>query len=131
MGLKQFSIIRLLILLAIGIIILAAFLINNLYLAIFGFLIGILFIFAVRNKYKQEIIDERVLTISGQAARWTYLYTTLIFSVFAILLIFPGQHQENAFNESLGVIFSYLAIFNIALYAIFFHYFNKKHGGHR
>lgn len=120
-----------LILLLIGVIILAAFLINNLYLAIFAFLIGMLFIFLVQQKYKKVIIDERVITVSGQAARLTYVYSVLILGFLSLFLIFSGQQHEDLYTESLGVILGYIAIFNIALYAIFFHYFNKKYGGDR
>ncbi|MFC1687258.1 DUF2178 domain-containing protein [Patescibacteria group bacterium] len=129
MDLKQFSLIRITILLLIGVIVLTAFLINNLYLAIAAFLIGMLFIFLVKEKYKKVIIDERVLTVSGQAARMTHIFITLLLGMFSLFFIFSGQNNEDYFSESLGVIFGYLAIFNIALYAIFFHYFNKKYGG--
>lgn len=131
MNLKQFSLIRMAILLFIGILVLTAILIDDLYLAIASFLIGMLFIFLVQEKYKKVIIDERVVTVSGQAARMTYAFVTLLLGVLSLFLILSGQRDEMYYIESLGVIFGYLAICNIAVYAIFFHYFNKKYGGDR
>ena len=68
MNLKQFSIIRLILFTLIGVVIVVALVINNLYLALAGLLIGILFVFLVRRKFKKVVLDERVESISGQAA---------------------------------------------------------------
>ncbi|MFA5134986.1 MAG: DUF2178 domain-containing protein [Patescibacteria group bacterium] len=131
MTLKGFSIIRLAIVLLIGITTAVAFVIGNLFLAIAGLLIGALFVFLVRQQYKHVIIDERVLNVSGHAARLTHLSSTLLLGIVALFLIFSGQQNDEFYVESLGVVISYVALFNITLYAIFFHYFNKKYGGTR
>lgn len=57
MNIKQFSIIRMLIFSLIGVIVLTDFLINNLSLAIFAFLIGGPFIFLPRKKYEKNILQ--------------------------------------------------------------------------
>lgn len=113
----------------IGVIIVIGYIAGNLYLAVSGFLIGILFLFLVQRKFKKVIIDERVENISGNAAKMVYQYTTLLFGLIFVFFILSGQQHDDAYLESLGVLFGYIAMFNISLYAVFFHYFNKKYGG--
>jgi uncharacterized membrane protein len=104
--------------------------INNFYLALAGLFVGLLFNLLVRSKFRKKLVDERIESISGQASRMTYIITTIFLALLALFLVFSGRRNEDIFIESLGVIFSYIAILNTAVYAISFHYFNKKHGGH-
>ena len=129
MTLKQFSLIRILLFLVIGLVVTTAVIINNFFLALSGILVGLVFLFLVRHRYKKVIIDERVGTISGLAGRITYQLSTLLLAGLSIFLIISSQNRGDFFTETLGVTFGYVAILNMALYAFLFHYFNKKYGG--
>lgn len=125
----SFKKIRLLIIFLIAIIVATAVSINNFYLAISGIAIGIMFNLLVRSKLRKTLVDERVLSISGKAARMTYIITTLLLAACSLFLIFSGRQNQEVVIETMGIIFSYIAMLNIAIYAISFRYFNKKHGG--
>ncbi len=126
---KTLKKIRLLIVCLIAIIVATAVSINNFYLAISGVLIGVLFNILVRSKFRKTLVDERIINISGRAARITYVITTLIIALLSLFLIFSGRQHQDINTETIGIIFSYVAMLNIAIYAISFRYFNKKYGG--
>jgi len=126
---KNFKIIRLFIIAFIAAIVAAAVSVNNFYLAITGVFIGILFNLLVRSKFRKKLVDERIENISGRASRMTYMLTTLILAILGLFLIFSGREHQDIYTEGLGVIFSYIAMLNLAIYAISFRYFNKKYGG--
>ena len=129
MNYKQFKTIRLLIIAFIACVVGTASIINNFYLAITGVLIGVLFLYLVRIKFKKVMVDERVISLSGKAARMAYSIPTLILAVLGLFLIFSGRGKLDIYTESIGTIFTYIAMLNITIYAISFHYFNKIHGG--
>lgn len=126
---KNFKTIRVLIIILVGAIVAAAVTINNFYLALLGILIGLLFNFLVRIKFKKTLVDERIETISGRAARTTYTIITMFLALMGLLLIVYARQQQDFYTEALGVTFAYLAMFNITIYALSFKFFNKKYGG--
>lgn len=126
---KSFKKIRLLIIALIAIIIATAVSINNFYLAISGILIGILFNFFVRIKFKKAWTDERIVNVSDKATKITYVISTLVLAILSLFFIFSGRQHQDATMETIGIVFSYIAMLNIAVYTVSFHYFNKKYGG--
>lgn len=126
---KSFKKIRLLIIILIAIIVATAVSINNFYLAVSGILIGLLFNILVRSKLRKKLVDERIVSLSGKAARMTYVISTLTLAILSLFLIFSGRQHQDTTTETIGIIFSYIAMLNIAIYAISFRYFNKKYGG--
>jgi uncharacterized membrane protein len=129
MNYQQFKKIRLLIIALVVVIMAAAVTIDNFYLAISGVLIGMLFLHLVRIRFKQVMVDERVISVSGKASRMTYVFITLLLGLLSLFFIFSGRFHEDFYIETLGVIFSYVVMLNIAIYAISYRYFNKKYGG--
>ena len=129
MNQKQFKVIRLLIIFFIAAIVFTASVINNFYLAITGILIGMLFMYLVRVKFKKIMTDERIINLSGKAARMAYSIPTLILAILGLFLIYSGQNHQDIYVENLGIIFCYISMLNIAIYSISFYYFNKKYGG--
>ncbi|MBU1036858.1 DUF2178 domain-containing protein [Patescibacteria group bacterium] len=129
MSYKTFIKLRILIGVLIAIIVAVAATINDFYLAITGVLIGVLFMFLVKSKFKKVIVDERVIAVSGKASRMTYVIVTLFLAIAGLFLILSGRGDGNIYVESIGVLFSYLAMLLIAVYSISYHYFNKKYGG--
>lgn len=128
MNFKNYQKIRILIALLIASIVVTATIINNFYLAISGILIGTLFLFLAKSKFKEVVVDERVISMSGKAARATYSITTLFFAMLGLFFIFTARTHEDIYSESLGVVFCYVALLSITIYSISFHFFNKKYG---
>lgn len=109
---------------------------NNSYmLAAVSIIIGMLFLSAVRSKVKITA-DEREVTIREKAAQLTYAIFAPTIGIGAFLLLFPSKSGLSVFSkgewvyvESLGMVLAYLTLFLIALYAISYHFLNRKFGG--
>ncbi len=108
---------------------------NSYLLSVAGILTGMVFLALVRSKAK-IITDEREATIQEKAARMTYAIFTPTIGIAAFLLLFPTYSGLSIFSkgeftylESLGMVFAYLTLFLISLYAISYHFLNRKYGG--
>lgn len=96
-------------------------------LAVLGVLTGMLFMGVVRSKTKITV-DEREVTVREKAAQMTYAIFAPTIGIGSFFLIILAR-GEFYYLESLGIVFAYLTLFLIALYAIFYHFFNRKYGG--
>lgn len=104
-------------------------------LAVTGISTGMIFMVLVRTKAKIRT-DEREATVQEKAAKMTYSIFTPTIGIAAFLLLLPSKAGISVFSkgewlfvESLGMVFAYLALFLIVIYAISYHFFNKKFGG--
>jgi uncharacterized membrane protein len=104
-------------------------------LASAGVLTGMIFMVLMRAKAKIRT-DEREATVQEKAARMTYAIFTPTIGIAAFLLLLPSKggidvfsKGEWLFTESLGMVFAYLVLFLITIYAISYHFFNRKYGG--
>ena len=127
MDLKKFKMVQAGTAAFIAITVTIATTIDNILLAFAGVLIGMLFLFLVRKKTKNVLYDERIKTISGDAARMTYMISTIVFAFLSLMFLMGSKRLENPFIETLGTIFSYAALFNMAVFSICFRYFNQKY----
>ena len=96
---------------------------------------GMLFLILVRSKTKITI-DEREKTIREKAANITYAIFAPTIGIGTFLLLIPSRSGLAVFSkgefiylESLGMIFAYLTLFLISLYAISYYFYNRKFGG--
>ncbi|MDD4352215.1 MAG: DUF2178 domain-containing protein [Candidatus Gracilibacteria bacterium] len=128
MNLKEFRTVRILVAFFVALTVSVAVSLDNGYLALAGVSIGMLFLFIVRKKVKQPLYDERIKSVSGEAARMTYAIVTIVLAFFSLMLMFGGRNADNIFLESLGITLSYTALLNIAVYAVMFKYYNSKYG---
>jgi uncharacterized membrane protein len=135
MNAKRYRQIRAIVTIFIGAIVAAATIRNSYLLAVTGVSTGMLFLILVRTKTK-IITDEREETIKEKAAQITYAIFAPTIGIGAFLLLFPSYSNLSVFSkgeflytESLGMIFAYLTLFLIAIYAISYHYLNRKYGG--
>lgn len=126
---KQFLTLRLLIVIFISVSVSIAYSTANFKLAIAAILVGMLFIFLVKKKSGQIKVDERIISISGQAARLTYSIFTIILAAISLVLMFYGKANQDYFYESLGTIMSYAVMANLLIYSFAYHYYNNKYGG--
>jgi uncharacterized membrane protein len=135
MNIKRYRQIRILIALFIGVMVSVATTKGSYLLALASVLTGMIFMILVRTKTK-IIVDEREKTIKEKAAQMTYAIFAPTIGIGAFLLLIPSQSGLSVFSkgeftylESLGMVFAYLTLFLIALYALSYHYFSRKFGG--
>lgn len=124
---QKIKIIRILIGIFVGSTVAIAVNRENTFLAFAGVLIGMLFLFFVKKKNKALLYDERIKSIAGDAARFTYVITTIVFAFLSLMFLISSKRIDSPFVEALGTIFSYTALFNMAIFSISFRYFNQKY----
>jgi uncharacterized membrane protein len=107
---------------------------NSYFLALAGVLTGMLFMIIVRSKTK-IVTDEREKTIREKAAQATYAIFAPTIGIGSVLIILFTKgnlyfvKEKFYFLESLGMVFAYLTLFLIALYAISYFFLNRRYGG--
>jgi len=132
---KEYQRLRTVVVLFVGAIVGLAVIRDSYLLATAGVLTGMVFMVLARAKAKIRA-DERESTIQGKAARMTYAIFAPTIALTAFFLLLPSRggisvfsQGEWLFTEALGMIFAYLTLFLIVIYAIAYHFFNKKYGG--
>ncbi len=132
---KKYKKIRIIVSLFVAMLVSVSINMHSYLLAIAGVLTGLLFLSVVRLKTKITI-DEREKTIREKAANLTYAIFTPTIGIGAFLLLIPSYSGLSVFAkgeftylESLGMVFAYLTLFLISLYAISYHFLNRKYGG--
>jgi len=137
MNIKKYRQARMIAILFIISIIIVSILLNNYLLATIGLLTGMLFLSVVRLKTKTTI-DEREQAVREKAANTAYAIFAPTIGIGAFLLLVPSYSGLSVFSkgeflflESLGIIFAYLTLFLIAIYAISYFFLNRKYGGGR
>ncbi|MCL5432899.1 MAG: DUF2178 domain-containing protein [Patescibacteria group bacterium] len=135
MNVKRYKQIRIAVALFVGFIVSIAAVQDSYILAFFGVITGMIFLVLVRSKTKIKI-DEREKTIREKAAQMTYAIFAPTIGIGAFLLLILSYGKISVFSkgdftylESLGMIFAYLTLFLITLYAISYYFFNRKYGG--
>lgn len=102
---------------------------DMLLLAGAGVLTGLLFLILVRSQTEISV-DEREQTIRDKAASATYGIFAATIGISAVLLLLFSR-RGYLYLEAVGLVFAYLTLFLIALYAVSYQYFNRKYGGGR
>lgn len=135
MNRKTYKQLRVAVAFFVGMIVSIAVSRDSYLLATAGVLTGMAFMFLVRSRVKVTT-DERELAVQEKAARMTYAIFAPTLGIAAFLLLLPSKGGLSVFSkgewvfvESLGVLFAYLTLFLIAIYALTYHFFNKKYGG--
>ena len=128
MNYKTFKKIKILITSFISAIIAMAVVLNNMILALTGILIGILFLFFVKKKIKIILVDERIKSVGGYAARLTYIISTSVIAFLSLVFILSGRRTGEIQMEALGIILSYVTLLNLAIYSMSYKYYLKKYG---
>lgn len=135
MNRKTYKQLRVAVAFFVGMIVSIAVSRDSYLLATVGVLTGMFFMFLVRSRVKVTT-DERELAVQEKSARMTYAIFTPTLGIASFLLLLPSRGGLSVFSkgewvflESLGMIFAYLTLFLISIYAITYHFFNKKYGG--
>ncbi len=121
--------------LLVGAIVSVAVIKNSYLLAAAGVITGMIFLSLVRSKAK-TITDERMESVKEKAALLTYSIFAPTLGIGAFIMLFPTLSHltvfakgDFVFLDSLGMIFAYLTLFMMTIYAISYYYLNRKYGG--
>jgi uncharacterized membrane protein len=115
------------VILFIGALVVVAVLLGLHLLAVVGVLTGMLFLSLFLAKAGTPV-DEREQTIKEKAANATYAIFAPTIGIGAFILLLWAR-GEFLYLEALGIVFAYLTLFLITLYAISYHFFSRKYGG--
>ena len=131
---KKYQQIRVITTIFIATLVAIAVNINSYPLALAAVITGLLFLTLVRSKTK-IVIDEREKTVREKAAQITYAIFTPTLGIGAFLLILfnsgliKAVKEKMYYLESLGIVFAYLTLFLLTLYALSYYFLNHKYGG--
>lgn len=132
---KKYRQLRIAVAFFVGITVSIAVTRDSYLLATAGVLAGMVFMSLFRSKTKIRT-DERELAIQEKAARLTYAIFAPTIGIASFFLLLPSKGGIDIFSkgewiyvESLGMVFAYLILFLIVIYAISYHFFNRRYGG--
>lgn len=135
MNIKKYKQTRAIVAIYVSILVSVSMSLNNLILAVFAVITGMIFLFFARSKTK-IIIDEREKAIREKAAQMTYSIFVPTLGIGTFLLFFPSKSGLSVFSkgefiylESLGTVFAYLTLFILTIYSLSYHFVNRKYGG--
>lgn len=135
MNRKRYKQIRVIVTFFVSAIVALAVIKNSYLLAAAGVCTGLIFMALARSTAKIKT-DERAVTIQEKAAMTTYAIFAPTLGLAAFFLMLPSKggidvfsKGEWLFTDSLGLIFAYLTLFLISIYAVSYHFFSRKYGG--
>ena len=133
MNQKKFLQTRLVIYLFVLLIVTFSVIKDSYLLSLIGVVTGFIFSVLARSRYK-PVTDERQIFLHQKAAQTTYSIFIPTIALASAILLFPSlsrlsvfSHGEFAFIDAVGIIFAYLSLFSIVIYAVSYHFFNKKY----
>ncbi len=135
MNSKTYQFVRKAVAFFVGLLLAIAVTKDNVQLAVASIVTGMVFILLVRVQATIKP-DERDHSIQEKAAYVTYAIFAPTIGITALLLLLPSKAGIPLFNkgewlylESLGMIFAYLTLFIITVYALSHHFLDRRYGG--
>jgi uncharacterized membrane protein len=127
MGEREFRNIRLVTLGAVGLAMGMAVWMNNVVLGLLGVIVGLIFLTLVKRRVKAVVEDERSQLVGLKAARATYVVFAVVLMITSLMLVGFGRWGTvpATYLTAQGIILSYLTIFLILLYSVFYGYFEQ------
>jgi uncharacterized membrane protein len=98
---------------------------NNFILALVGVVVGMLFLVMVRRRMKVVLVDEKTEKVCDKAGRAAFGVAAAVLGVSSVVLVFVGRQGE-PYLEALGTLVSYLVLFMLLVYGVFYYYFKKR-----
>lgn len=102
--------------------------IENVYLALSAVIIGAISMFLIKRSVKEVLVDEMVKTIAGKSALMAYTVSVTVLAVLSLVFMFSNLSNQGSQLYNLGLILSYIALFNMAVYSFAYYYYQKKYG---
>jgi len=124
MTLKQFKIIKIIIVIALAIIVSQSVVNKNYIIFLMAFALSIIVLYFIRQRVKEIIADERDYEIGGKAARTAMQIFSWIAVV--IMLVFYSIKDINPIYEAVVLTLSYSVCFLLLSYSLIFKYYYNK-----
>jgi len=123
MTVKNFKIIKILIIVLIAVLASQSVIHRNFIVPIMGIALGSAVLFYFRRRVKGVMADERDYKIGGRAA----ILTIQIYSWVSVVIMFflYSRVDSNPSFEFAASLLAFLVCFSLILYSILFKYFNK------
>ena len=128
MSYKSFKIVRILIASFIAMTVSIAVSMENVLMAVSAIGVGMISMLLVKRNVKALLVDEMVKNIAGKSALMAYSITVPTLALLSLIFMFSNLSNQGSYFYDLGIIFSYIALFNMAVYSIAYYYYRKKYG---
>ena len=128
MSYKSFKIVRILVAFFVAMTVSIAVSTENVLMAVSAIGVGMFTMILVKKNVKAVLVDEMVKNIAGKSALMVYSITVPALALLSLVFMFSNLSNEESYFYSLGVIFSYIALFNMMVYSIAYYYYRKKYG---
>ncbi|MFA5169575.1 MAG: DUF2178 domain-containing protein [Candidatus Paceibacterota bacterium] len=128
MSYKNFKVARMLMAMFIAMTVSIAVSIENVLLAVSAIGIGMISMVLIKRSVKEVLVDEMVKTIAGKSALMAYTITVPVLAFLSLILMFSNLSNRGSEMYNLGIILSYVALFNMAAYSLAYYYYQKKYG---
>lgn len=128
MSYKTFKWVRVFMAMFIAATVSIAVTIENSYLAIAAVAVGMVSMLLIKKNVKEVLVDEMVKDIAGRAALMAYSITIPVLALLSLVFMFSNLSQRGSDLYNLGVILSYIALFNMFVYSFFYYYYQRKYG---
>jgi uncharacterized membrane protein len=128
MSYRAFKVVRVFIAFFIAMTVSIAVSTKNVYLAISAMAIGSILMLLVKKNVRAVLVDEMVKNIAGKSALIAYSITVSVLAILSLVFMFSNLSYRGSDLYNLGVIFSYIALFSMAVYSLAYYYYRKKYG---
>jgi len=102
--------------------------IENIYLALSAVIIGMISMFLIKRNVKEVLVDEMVQSIAGKSALMAYSIVIPVLAALSLILMFSDLSNRGSETYNLGIYLSYIVLFNMAVYSLFYYYYQRKYG---
>jgi uncharacterized membrane protein len=124
---KQFKVISLFTTMIMGAVIGFSVSIGNPILAVSSFLAGMAIMYLSKRRLEGVVEDERIRQISQKASWITLQFIALSFSIIGAALV--AMRNTYPRYTDLGFFMAYVSCAVLALYSLFYMYYNREYGG--
>jgi uncharacterized membrane protein len=121
---KSFKIVRVVTAIFLAVVMTQAIIFNNYILAIIAIVGAITVTLTLRKKVNEVLVDERVISIGGKAARMTLSIFSVIGVAVSFILMF--LRELNPAFELSGSVLAYSVCAVLLLYSFLFKYYEKQ-----
>jgi uncharacterized membrane protein len=122
---ENYRIIRTIIALFVGIIVALSVIQESIVPAILAIVIGAMISYIYKKKTNETLEDERIVKISEKASRIAMVLFSITIAIIGLVFI-TLRNEYPDFTQA-GFTLSYSAVALLALYYIFYGYYNKKY----
>jgi len=127
LNVKRYELYRRAIMIAVALLVGLSAVTGEFALAISSVVIGLLILYSIKGRVEQVLVDERAFKISEKASRRTIQVVGTVTAIVGLIMIVLGRGRYPALTD-FGMALTYLAIFLLAVYLIFYRYYSWKFG---